>query len=174
MLNKAVKSAAMVLLGSFMLLGNASAKDMKIGIVDYQAIAQQLPQMASIQQTIQDEFKEKLEAIKKLEADIKYNMDKLQREGSTLSTAQQDELKKTILGQRKTFEAQGQPLQREMQRRGSEEQNKVMTLVQQSVEKVAKDGDYDFILRKESLAYSKDAAKSDISTKVAEQVKNLK
>ena len=54
MLNKAVKNAAVILLGSLMLMGNAAAKDQKVGMVDVQAVGQQLPQMAAIQQLVAD------------------------------------------------------------------------------------------------------------------------
>lgn len=174
MLNKAVRNAALVLLGSLMMLGNASAKDQKIGIVDIQAVAQKLPRMAAIQQGINEEFKEQVEAIKKLQADAKYNYDKLQREGATLSTAQQDELKKTILGQQQELEAKSKPLQQQMQRRGAEEQNKVLALIQQAIEATAKSDGYDIVLHKTSVAFMVNDAKSDISDKVAERVKKIK
>jgi outer membrane protein len=174
MLNKAVKNAAVILLGSLMLMGNAVANDQKIGIVDVQAVAKQLPQMAAIQQTVEAEFKNQVEALKKLQADAKYNYDKLQREGETMSAAQQDELKQTILGQQKTLEEKGKPLQTAMQRRGGEEQNKVFALVQQAIEQIAKDGNYDVILHKTSVAFVADAASNDISQKVADKVKTQK
>jgi outer membrane protein len=173
MLNKAVKSAAVVLLGSLMLMGNATAKDQKIGIVDVQAVGSQLPQMAAIQQTVAAEFKNQVEELKKLQADAKYNYDKLQREGDTMSDAQKEELRKTIMDQQKVLEEKGKPLQQAMQRRGAEEQNKIYGLVQQAIEAIAKDGNYDVILHKTAAAYVADGDKADISAKVIERVKKL-
>ncbi|MFT4925867.1 MAG: outer membrane protein [Phenylobacterium sp.] len=170
-MNKAVKNVALVLLGSLIMLGNAQAKDQKIAIVDVQAVAQQLPEMAAIQQRVRDEFKDQVEAITKLQADAKYNYDKLQREGATLSTAQQDELKQTILGQQQELEAKSKPLQQQMQRRGAEEQNKVLAKVQQAIEAEAKSGGYDIVLHKASIAFMTAGEKSDISLKVADRVK---
>lgn len=174
MLNKAVKNAAVILLGSLMLLGNASAKDQKIGIVDVQAVAKQLPQMAAIQQTVEAEFKNQMEALQKLQADAKYNYDKLQREGETMSDAQKEELRKTILTQQQTLKEKGEPLQQAMQRRGAEEQNKIFALVQQAIEQIAKDGNYDLILHKGSWAYVSNSSTADISKKVADKVKASK
>lgn len=173
-MNKAVKNAALVLLGSLMLLGNAAAKDQKIGVVDVQAIAEKLPQMKTIQQTVRDEFKEQIEAITKLQADAKYNYDKLQREGATLSTAQQDELKKTILGQQKELESKSKPLQQQIQRRNAEEQNKVLAKIQTAIDAVSKSGGYDVILHKGTVAFMVNEKKSDISDKVADRVKSSK
>lgn len=174
MLNKAVKNVALVLLGSLMLMGNASAKDQKVGIVDVQSVAQQLPRMAAIQQTVNDEFKEQIEALKKLQADAKFNYEKLQREGATLSTAEQDELKKTIIEQQQKLEAQSKPLQQQIQRRGAEEQAKIYALVEQAIEQVAKSDGYDVVLHKTSVAFMINDSKSDISNKVAERVKKIK
>ncbi|MFT5162705.1 MAG: outer membrane protein [Alteromonadaceae bacterium] len=174
MLNKAAKNVALVLLGSLMMLGNASAKDQKVGLVDFQFIAQQLPQMAAIDQKVRGEFKEQIEAIDKLRSDAKYNYDKLQREGATLSTDQQAELKKTIVEQQRNLEAQGKPLQQQMQRRSAEEQNKIVALIEQAIKQIAKDDGYDMVLHKNSVAFLTDDDNADISAKVAERVKKIK
>lgn len=174
MLNKAVKNVALALLGSLMLLGNAQANDHKVAIVDVQAVAQQLPRMAAIQQMVRDEFKDQIEAIDKLREDAEYNYKKLQKEGATLSTAQQDELKKTIVDQQKELESKGKPLQAQMQRRGAEEQNKVAALIQQAIEAEAKSGGYDMVLHKSSVLYMANESKADISTKIVERVKKMK
>lgn len=171
MFNKTVKNVAVLLLGSFMMLGNASAKDLNIAYVDYQSVAKQLPQMAAIEQTIKEEFKERLEAIKKLEADLKFNIEKLKREGATLSTAQQDELKNEIVAQRKDYETKAAPLQQLMQRRVAEEQNKIMATVQQAIKQISKDKGYDLVLRIDTIAYADPELKLDISDMVADKVK---
>ncbi len=174
MFNKTVKNVAVLLLGSFMMLGNASAKETKIAYVDYQAVAQQLPQMAAIEQTISDEFKERVDAIKKIESDLKFNMEKLKREAATMSTTEQDKLKAEIMEQRKTYESNAGPLQQQMQRRASEEQNKVMAKVLQAVEQIAKDKGFDIVLRRETVAFANADAKLDISDEVANKVKTQK
>jgi outer membrane protein len=169
-MHKSVKNVTLLLLGSLLMFGNAQAKDFKIAVVDVQAVAQLLPEMAAIQKKVSDEFKEQIEAITKLQSDAKYNYDKLQREGATLSTSQQDELKKTILEQQKELEAKSKPLQQQMQRRGAEEQNKILAKVEQAIEEEAKNGGYDLVLHKASLAFVVNGEQSDISAKVAERV----
>lgn len=174
MFNKAVKNVAVLLLGSFMMLGNASAKDMKFGFVDLQAVAAKLPQMEAIKLTVNEEFKERVDVIEKLQADLKFQEEKLKREGATLSTAQQDELKTKINGMKQELRAKGTPLQQQMQRRFVEEQNKVMLLVQQAIEQISKDEGYDMIMRRESIIFSPEPTKYDISEKVVNKVKTQK
>lgn len=171
MLNKAVKQAAAILLGSMLLLGNASAKDVKVGVVDLQGVLQQMPEMATLQATVEAEFKNQMEELKKLRADAKYNFDKLQREGATMSDAQKEELRKTILEQQQTLEEKGKPLQAAMQRRGQEEQNKLLARIYKALDKVSKDDNYDFVLHRASIAYAVNADKKDISSKVLEEAK---
>ena len=171
MLNKAVKKAAVILLGSMLMLGNASAADVKMGIVDVQAVMQQMPEMATLQATIEAEFKNQMEELTKLRADAKYNYDKLQREGATMSDAQKEELRKTILGQQQTLEEKGKPLQAAMQRRGQEEQNKILARIYKALDKVSKDGNYDFVLHRNTIAYAVDADKKDISALVLDEAK---
>ena len=174
-MKKIKTNIAMLLITSITLFSsvNAVAKDLKVGVVDVQSVAQQLPQMAAIQQKVADEFKDQVEALKKLQADAKFNYDKLQREGMTLSAVQQEELKKTIIGQQKELEEKGKPLQQQMQRRGAEEQNKILALVEKAIQDEAKKSGYNMIFHKASIAFS-DAEENDISDKVAERVKKIR
>ncbi len=143
---------------------NITAKELKIGVVDVQGIAAQLPQMANVQQGVRDEFKIEIEEITKLQADAKYNYDKLQREGATLSTEAADELKKTILAQQSELENKAKPLQQRMQTRGAEKQSEILTLIQSAINEEAKSGGYSLILYKASIAYSDDNAKDTKSS----------
>jgi outer membrane protein len=149
---------------------NALAKDLKIGVVDVQSIVQQLPQMATIRSTIENEFRAQVESLQALQSDAKYNYDKLQREGATMSTAQQDELKNTILGQQKKLEETSKPLQQAMERRGQEEQTKVFNSVGVAIEAIAKNKGYNLILHRTAIAYI-DADMTDISAQVVARVK---
>lgn len=171
MLYKALKIAAILMVSSWMLMGNANGKVSKIGLVDIQGIMQQMPEMATLQATVEGEFKNQMEELTKLREDAKYNYDKLTREGATMSQEQQDELRQTILTMQKTLEEKGKPLQAAMQRRGQEEQNKLLSRIYKALEKVSKDGDYDLILHRSGVAFALDAEKIDISDQVLAQVK---
>jgi outer membrane protein len=171
-MKKSISNLSIVSLILLAVFSSASteAKDLKIGVVDVQAVAQKLPQMADIQYKVREEFKEQVGAITKLQSDAKYNYDKLQREGATMSVSQTDELKKTILAQQQELESKAKPLQQQMKRRGAEEQNKVLALVDAAIKVEAKNNGYNIILHKESVAYS-DSPLNDISDKVVERVK---
>jgi len=170
-MNKVIKEFALAVSGSLMLLGNPAVADHKMATVDIEAIAQRLPEVATIHHTIQSEFKDQINAITKMQADAKYKYDKLQREGATLSTAQQDALKKAILAQQKEVESRSKPLQEQMKRRGTEERNKILAKVQKAIAAVAINGGYDVVLHKASVAFMANGESTDISGKVAEHIK---
>lgn len=170
MFNKVVKNAAMVLLGSFLMFGHASAKD-KIGIVDIQGIAAKMPEMGTLEQRVKDEFKNQMEEMQKVQSDYRFNVEKFQREEATMSEDQKKELLGKINELKTTIETKGKPLQQAMQRRGQEEQNKILAKVAKALQEEAKDGDYDYVFHRDALAYAKEVKKVDISEKVLERAK---
>ncbi len=166
-----LKKTALALVASTALAGNAMAAD-KVAIVDIQGVFGQLPQIATIQQKIEDEFAPEREKIKKLEADITYNMDKLKRENATMSKAQKEELQNQIISQRKEFESMVKPLEVNIRRRQNEERNKIVALIMQTIEAEAKSGDYDMVLQKSAVIYSKDA--KDLTDEIVKKVGKLR
>jgi outer membrane protein len=150
---------------------SASAMAQTIAVVDVQRVVGQLPQMATMQQQLTQEFAGPTEEIKKLESDIKFNMEKFQREAMTMSEEQQLELRTKIENMQKDFQAKAQPLQEQIRRRQNEERNKILALVKNAVDAVAAEENIDIVLQAQSVAFVK--PEKDISDKVAEKVSKL-
>ena len=127
--------------------------EQKIGAVNVQGIFQAMPQAASIQESIAAEFKDKTEEVSRLEKDIKYYLEKNQRDAATMSAKEKTELETKILTLREEYTAKAQPLQQEIQKRLQEEQNKLLGLIKQSIDVVAAKEKYDVILNANSVAY---------------------
>lgn len=173
-MNKMMTNTAAVLLAGLMSIGSAVAAEQKIAIVDMQSVAQQIPQMAAIDQTLKTEFGERMDAVNKLQKDIAFNIEKLRRDGATMSKEQQEELQNTIVKQRQDYETQTKPLGEEINRRRSMEINKVTALIRQAIDQVAAEKKYDLVLHKDAVAFLATADKMDISAAVAEKVGKLK
>lgn len=143
----------------------------KIAFVNVQGVLQTLPQTEAIAQAIQVEYKDRLEAVKKLQEDINYNQEKLKRDGATMSQAEKDEL----LGKTQTMFASlqqdGGQLQKELQARQSEEQRKLLALIKQAIDAVAQEGEYDLVLSAENLVFAK--PEFDISKAVFDRVSSV-
>ena len=140
----------------------------KVGVIDVQQVLQALPQVATIEETINAEFKDQMQDVQRLQSDGKYLVEKLQREEATLSEAQIKELQQQIneIGQK--LQTVGQPLQQQMQSRTQEERGKLLGLIKQAIDGIAKKEGYDVVLNATAVPYSK--PENDISQKVLEQV----
>jgi len=66
----------------------------------------------------------------------------------------------------------GKALQQKAGQRQNEEQNKIIALIRQAVDNIAAKGDYDLVLSKQAVIFSKPDA--SITDKVVEQVSKLK
>ncbi len=166
---KSIVAAAMLAGAMSSFAANA---EQKIGAINVQSVFQQMPQAAAIQQTIADEFKDQTEEVSRLEKDIKYYMEKQQRDAATMSDKEKKDLEQKLLDLRKDYTAKAQPLQQQIQRRVNEERNKLLGLIKQSVDAVAAAEGYDMILNAEAVAFIK--PDHDVSDKVLEQVRKIK
>ena len=145
--------------------------EQKIGAVNVQGIFQAMPQAASIQESIAAEFKDKTEEVSRLEKDIKYYLEKNQRDAATMSAKEKTELEDKIIALREEYTAKAQPLQKEIQARLQEEQNRLLGLIKQSIDAVASKEKYDVILNANSVAYIN--PDNDLSKLVLDQVSKL-
>lgn len=168
---RAVKSA-LVLLAGLVMAGTVAAKEMKIAVVDVQAVAAKIPQTTAMQETLKKEFSERIEAVGKLEKDIGFNIEKLRRDGPTMSEKQQEELKTTVTNQRKQYEELARPLDEEMRTRQAEERNKVLALIKTAIDVVAEREKIDLVLNSGAAVYAKPDL--DISEAVSAQVSKAK
>lgn len=161
---------AAAMIGSAALSSPVMAEQ-KIGIVDVQAIFQAMPQAAELQEIINNEFKVQIEEVQQLQRDVAFYTEQLQRESATMSEQQITELQQKIIGLRENYAAKGQPLQQNIQRRSTEERNKLLALIKQAIDKIAADQDFDIILNAGSASFATEDL--DVSAQVLEQVQKL-
>jgi outer membrane protein len=167
-LKKFTKSLIAGALLTSAMASSAVFAEQKIGAVNVQGIFQAMPQAASIQESIAAEFKDKTEEVSRLEKDIKYYLEKNQRDAATMSAKEKTELEGKILALREEYTGKAQPLQQEIQKRLQEEQNKLLGLIKQGIDAVASKEKYDVILNANSVAFIN--PDNDISKLVLEQI----
>jgi len=154
------------------LFSSAAMAEQKIGAINVQGIFQSMPQAVGIQQVIAAEFKDKTEEVSRLEKDIKYYLEKNQRDAATMSAKEKTELETKIIAMREDYTAKAQPLQEEIQARLKEEQNKLLGLIKQSIDVIAAKEKYDVILNANAVAFINE--ENDISKLVLDQVSKVK
>ncbi len=167
--NKGVLAAAV--LGTSMLSSAAMAAQ-KIGVVNVQGIFQSLPQAAVIQENIRNEFKDQIEEIGRMEKDIKYYMEKRERDAATMSDAERKELEEKLISLRDEYAGKTQPLQEQIQTRQGEERDKLLGLIKQAIDGIAEKENYDLVLNSNAVAYMAEA--NNLSQQVVDQVSKIK
>ncbi|RXF06405.1 OmpH family outer membrane protein [Pseudoalteromonas phenolica] len=149
---------------------SASALAHKVGIVDMQSIYQQIPQMAKIEQQLQTEFAERRQELEKLQGDVRFEMEKFQRESATMSDDQKNALRDKIQGMQKQLAEKGRPLEQEIKARQNQELAKVQKLIVETIQSVAKSGKFDEVKVKDTTIYFNPDKVTDLSSKVVEAV----
>ena len=142
----------------------------KVGIVDMQEIYKQLPQMAKIEQSLQTEFAERRQELEKLQGDIRFEAEKFKRESTTMSQDQKDALRDKIQGMQKNLAEKGRPLEQEIKSRQNQELAKVQTLIIETIQEIAKKGDFDEVKVKDTTIYFNPKEVTDLSEKVVDAV----
>ncbi|ADT69007.1 periplasmic molecular chaperone for outer membrane proteins [Pseudoalteromonas sp. SM9913] len=135
-----------------------------------QEIYKQLPQMAKIEQSLQTEFAERRQELEKLQGDIRFEAEKFKRESTTMSQDQKDALRDKIQGMQKNLAEKGRPLEQEIKSRQNQELAKVQTLIIETIQEIAKKGDFDEVKVKDTTIYFNPKEVTDLSEKVVQAV----
>jgi len=167
---KLFKSTAVAVLATLMMGTSVNAFAHKVGIVDMQEIYKQLPQMAKIEQSLQTEFAERRQELEKLQGDIRFEAEKFKRESTTMSQDQKDALRDKIQGMQKNLAEKGRPLEQEIKARQNQELAKVQTLIIETIQEIAKKGDFDEVKVKDTTIYFNPKEVTDLSEKVVDAV----
>jgi len=167
---KLFKSTAVAVLATLMMGTSVNAFAHKVGIVDMQEIYKQLPQMAKIEQSLQTEFAERRQELEKLQGDIRFEAEKFKRESTTMSQDQKDALRDKIQGMQKNLAEKGRPLEQEIKSRQNQELAKVQTLIIETIQEIAKKGDFDEVKVKDTTIYFNPKEVTDLSEKVVTAV----
>ncbi|MDO7083280.1 OmpH family outer membrane protein [Pseudocolwellia sp. AS88] len=171
-MNKFIKSLVMTTAASGMLLaGSAMAADQKIGVVNFQEIMSKIPQTAVVMQTLEAEFKDEKAELAQLEKDIKYFQEKKQRDGALLTQKEKDKLDQDIGTKYQEYQTKAAAFQQATGARQNEETTKIIALVRQAIDGIAKSDKYDLILEQKAVVFSK--PKASITDKVVEQISKL-
>ena len=148
----------------FFVSGMAQAADLNVGVVNVRAVASQAPQRETISAALQQEFKERGEALKGLEKEIKDMQVKGQADELTMSEQQKTELIRSIQGKASAFKLKQNAFQEDFKTRSEEEQRKLLILIKKAIDQVALQEKFDIILQSESVAFISERV--DITSKV--------
>jgi outer membrane protein len=141
-------------------------------VVNFQEIMGKIPQTAALMQSLEAEFKDEKIIITQLEKDIKYNQEKLKRDGALMSKKEKDDLNVKIQALFTEYQTKGKALQDKASQRQNQETNKIIALVRQAVDSIAVKEKYDLVLSQQAVIYSKPG--NSLTDAVVERVSKLK
>ena len=137
-----------------------------IAVIDMQQIFQNSKQVKSINDGLEKQFATQKQNVDTLSKDLQKNIDKYKKDEAVLDKKAVENLKNTIRDQEQKLQQQQTDLQRQL----FEAQNKAMTQfldkIKSIVTTLSGSQQYDVVLPKNALLYSKDNL--DITTKVME------
>ena len=137
-------------------------------IVDAGKILQQLPQREAIGKKLNEEFQTRAAELNALQKELVELSQKNQRDAALMTPQEQTKLVRKLEELDAQFKLKGKAFQEDQQRRGQEENNKLLVLLEDAIEKVAKREGYDLVISKQAALYANQ--KVDISDKVIQQL----
>ncbi|RTE87002.1 MULTISPECIES: OmpH family outer membrane protein [Gammaproteobacteria] len=147
---------------------NAQSAPLKVAVVDVRAVFEQLPQSREIGTIIEREFQDRAERLRQMEEDMTTLQETMQRDEAIMS----DEEKESSMAELQTtyeeYQQRREELTQQLNRRRTEERNRVLGQIQQVINDMAVAGDYDMVIEAGNLAFAKDSL--DITNRVIERM----
>ncbi|MBD3646136.1 MAG: OmpH family outer membrane protein [Pseudomonadales bacterium] len=161
------------MLGALMLtLGASSAlAEVKVAVVDVQRAILNSEEAQRLLQQIQEEFKSEEDEIKKLQADATALLERMQKDSEVMSDAEKRKLQTEIESKNDDFVYRRKKLQKQIEARQQELFAGTDTKVQQAIEALVLEEDYDLILPRQAALYVGDLY--DVTRKVTEKLNEL-
>ncbi len=143
-----------------------AAQAESIAVVDMQAVFEQLPQREAVAQQLKSEFGDRVAGVQKMQDELRGMLEKQQRDAALMSETQKTEMVRKMESLKSELQLKGKALDEDMRRRNAEEQNKLLSKVQDAIKNIAAKEKYDVVLQRGAVVYVKPSA--DISSKVVE------
>ncbi|TQV86636.1 OmpH family outer membrane protein [Aliikangiella coralliicola] len=150
--------------------GSLSAADLKIGVVDIQAVLQQAPQLKTVGESIQKKFKEQqdeLAALRKKGTDLQ---EKAKRDAMTMTNPEKLKIQRELQSLDAEFELKQKFLEEDVSFTSKQERAKIMQRIMQAVKKVSEEEKFDLVVRSDVALHASSAI--NITNKVIALVSN--
>ncbi len=165
-----MKRLSSVLLAGIMMLSCTwgFAEGAKIGVVDLQKIMQTAPQMKSIQDKLEKEFKPRRDKLVAMEENLKTDMEAFKRDSAVMSPTKRKEMEKKVVSMQQQFERDGQQYQQELSTAHNEAMEEFYAKIRTAIAKIAEREKYDVVLQKDAAPFSSD--KLDVTPQVMKEI----
>ena len=128
--------------------------DPKIGIVDAQRLLAESPQGKAVQEAMRNEFAPRQRTLQAQEQTLKAKLEKLQKDGATMSEDQRQKAEKELRDGQRDFERARGEFQDDISARRNEEMSRLQRALGEEVRTYAKANSYDIVLSGEVVVYA--------------------
>ncbi len=140
--------------------------DAKIGVVDVREVVAKSPQREAIGEKLKAEFKDRMDAMKKMDAEIRAQQEKAQKDAPTMTEQQKVDAGRSIQAKISDLQLKQKALQEDIQRREGEEQRALLGKINQAVNAVATKEGLSLVLTREAVPFVQ--PQFDITAKVVQ------
>jgi outer membrane protein len=154
------------------MLGFASTAnaDLKIGYVNAAKVLDEAPQADEVAKKLKKEFSGKESDLQASNKEIKQLEDKMSRDGAVMSETERSKLERDIMIRKRDLQHATDAFRDDLNLRRNDEMNKLLAIVQQAIEGIGKEQNFDLIVY-EGVAYASSAI--DITDKVSEKLRAM-
>lgn len=125
----------------------------KIAIVDISNIFQQSAKRTEIVKKLEYEFKDRANELEIMEHDLQMKIQALQRDSVTMKANERSELEKSLVNQREIFSNKAKIFQQDNHARQTEERDKILNMIFNTVKNTAKKENYDIVIDANAIVY---------------------
>lgn len=120
--------------------------DMKIGVVNLNAVVQASPQLKTVQESLQKEFAPRQNDLAQQQQKLKGEVDKLKKDGDTMSEADKSKLQSEISQDQRDLERSGNAYKEDTNARQQEEIQKLQNALAAKVQAYGRSQNFDLII----------------------------
>lgn len=146
----------------------AANADLKIGYVNAARILDESPQAAEVAKKLKQEFSGKEGDLLADQKQLKQLEDKMVRDGAVMSETERGKLEREIVVRKRDMQHAGDAFREDLNLRRNEEMNKLLAVVQQAIEVIGREQNFDLIVY-EGVAYASPTI--DMTEKVLEKLR---
>lgn len=160
------KLGIVVGLGILALSTSIAAADLKIATVNVAQVLQNSSQVSADRKIIDDKFHSRFTQIQSAQKDLDNKAADLQKNELTMQSKDIQQAKQQLMSEQQKIEAMQQSFQHDLTAEKQKEMQALADHLQETVKKVASQGNYNLVLAKATVLYT-DSAIPDITDQVA-------
>ena len=143
-------------LGVAALPGIAHA-ELKIGIVNFNKLADESPQAKALQATLQREFGQRQKDLAQQQGDLKTKAEKFQRDSAIMAEAERTKAQRELVDLQRDLQRRENEFKEDFELRRNEELGKLQRSLVNETQAYAKAQGYDLVLSGDTVIFRKDA-----------------